>query len=349
MRRKICLILNSKLIFIERVEVYLSDETSVYFVLTGPCPNAHVTKACSNDSLWNAIFDQENRIPARASNWWAIGRLIAETVRLADFYPSLNSLTRRPLDQLDPLQRSALPVANFYIHCAPCACLVQTAISVSQDIASPLLRITVRPDDRLRAECCYQTDRVERLSCIVKRIKQQEIDRWTMSGDITYLDRWWMERRLHELDTERTSSLSIAEQVFFEYLLTKNCAGILFIGELEDCLPLMEVIPFPKMARIPRETEIYQMKKREFQDDDETEFERIYLGTYTPKKSKPAKGSTVNLPVQAKAIEPSVPDVTKVENPIVLQTMSEADGLNAITQLNHETPLPVTSHSGAGG
>jgi hypothetical protein len=292
------------------------------------------------------VFNGENIITPRAGDWWTIGRLIAETVQLADFYPYVSSLTMHRYKDLDELQRAALSIANFYIHCAPCACLIQTAFSVCKDIASTLLRVTIRPDDRLRADCCSQENRAEGISLLVKGIKQQEANtkNYRMDGQIKYFDRWWMERRLQELDTEPTSSLSTAEQVFFEYLGAKKCAGIIILGELDDCLPLMQVRPFPIMARIPRETEIYQMKKMEWPfDDDEDEFERIFLGTYTPKNFKPGRELAASPVVQAAPLRPSVPGAAAVVHSRTVQTISPPDSPNAKHQKRSSS---VASRSG---
>jgi hypothetical protein len=44
-------------------------------------------------------------------------------------------------------------------------------------------------------------------------------------------------------------------------MANKKCAGIVILGEVENCVPLMEIAPFPSFRTTPIATQIFQMKK----------------------------------------------------------------------------------------
>jgi hypothetical protein len=99
------------------------------------------------------------------------------------------------------------------------------------------------------------------------------------------VDKLWIEQRLFELEEKGyfQSSSNIVNQatgIFESHRSPMGTAGIIILGELDYCLPIMHCAPFPLKPRMPRETEIFQMDGIHGESES---WERTFLGTYTPK------------------------------------------------------------------
>ena len=181
-----------------------------------------------------------------------------------------------------------LPLGNVYVYCAPCACALRTALTVCVQGSSKYLRYKTRVDDRICASCCPETTKMDRLISLVTTIKEIEAALTSETSEIHptwvgHIDRVWIEQRVYRLEEELyaqsdpRSRLESGAELLTEFGPEAKLTGIVFLGELSYCQWMLQTQPFPWKARIPKETEIYQLtKKRQGWD-------REYLGTYTPR------------------------------------------------------------------
>jgi hypothetical protein len=238
-----------------------------------------------------------------AGNPGSIGRRIAATLPPGNFTEvDLNMLAQKSEDD-NAIQKTCLPVANIYVYCPPCACLISTALSIctyTGSHAETFFEFYVRPDDRLISSCCPNEDRSLGLTSLVRTIKDREATEWNatyLSSPFRRLDRQWMEQRLFEIEeTEHVqsfeSSCTLAGKLFNSHRSERTTAGIVILGELEYCLPIMQSAPFVPKPRIPRETEIFQMHNLYEDSEGKRVWNRTYLGTYTPKPIRGMSTST---------------------------------------------------------
>jgi len=190
---------------------------------------------------------------------------------------------------MSDFRRDLLPLASLYIccaPCAPCACLVSSAFAMCEEFslrARTFFSFAVRPDDRLMSSCCTVGERSIGLLSIIQKLKDLDLSRSGI-GLRKHLDRTWIEQRLyqleemHQLDAS-TNVSALARQVFQSHESEDTCAAIIILGELGYCLPIMHTPLFPSLPRIPRETEIYRMKK----EISGPLWSRKYLGAFTAK------------------------------------------------------------------
>ena len=88
-----------------------------------------------------------------------------------------------------------------------------------------------------------------------------------ITGDLTLIDRLWVEQRLYDIEEETDLPQPISKlaemggKILSSHDSDEKTAGIVILGESTYCLPIMRSRPFPSTARMPKETEIFQMKK----------------------------------------------------------------------------------------
>lgn len=141
--------------------------------------------------------------------------------------------------------RALLPLVTVYIYCSPCACLIHTALMVCDKVTSSLVKVAIRPDDRLVSRCCTASDRTLGLKSILDYVRQWEINSIRNSEITRFLDRIWLERRFDHMEYEQA----------YEYKESgKNHAIIL--GEVDSLAQLLQKAP----GRIPKETEIWAFR-----------------------------------------------------------------------------------------
>lgn len=203
-----------------------------------------------------------------------------------------------------------LPLGNVYVYCAPCACAVRTALTICAYGSLQYLQYITRVDDRISASCCPESTKMDRLISLVATIKEIEAtEALQMTGVntrwIEYIDRVWIEQRVYRLEEEfyaqsfSRSTVVNGQELFAEFQSESKETGVVFLGELDHCLWMLQTQPFPWKARIPKETEIYKLAKT----TADSGWERIYLGTYTPRKFKaytsyPTSPSFLDLPIK---------------------------------------------------
>lgn len=201
---------------------------------------------------------------------------------------NLNGLLGRSDPESSVLKELSLPVASLYIYCAPCACLLTTALSICTDAgarAKMFFELLVRPDDRLVSSCCYQEDRSFGLASLMTKVREIE-SLPSVVNDLDHLDRTWIEQRLFALEETELPQHSdnideMGVQVLSSHHSDSKTAGIVILGEVGYSLPIMDAAPFTTIGRTPKETEMWQMKR--LQVDDRQKWTRKYLGTFTPK------------------------------------------------------------------
>lgn len=264
---------------------------SIYFVLSGGCRKQVSRSPCQLSKLGKDCEEEKNSILSlQIPLAWSVGNRISKTLDPSRFTSvDLDDLMGKADDQLTALNKLALPVATVYIYCAPCACLLATAFDICKKVDSrttTYFQFVVRPDDRLVSNCCSQKDRSLGLVSIIERIRDIESST-SLTNHLCYIDRTWVEQRLYELEEETDQPQvtgKIAEmggKVLSSHNSEEKTAGIVILGELEYCLPIIRSPPFPSNPRIPKETEIFQMKNRII--NKKYEWVRTFLGTYTAK------------------------------------------------------------------
>jgi hypothetical protein len=282
---------------------------SIYFVLTATCVNGQLESPCSLADLGSQCVKSENNIFAYPGS---IGGRIAATLKLSNFTSvDLDVLTQN-FGEENELRKTCLPVANIYLYCSPCACLVSAALSICSLIGNrskTFFKFSIRPDDRLVSSCCLNEDRSLGLGSLVQMIKGKEARHGFLPTPIYLLDRQWMEQRLFEIEeTEDVQSFqdsaTLAKQLFASHRSERTTAGIVVFGELEYSLPIMQSAPFVPKPRIPRETEIFQM--RSDYENGKRVWNRTYLGTYTPKLIQGMSIGTTIRPISSLASITSV-------------------------------------------
>jgi hypothetical protein len=270
---------------------------SIYFVLTGQCGDQVSRQPCELNDLGTDCTNNLKCIVNNnvATSHWSIGKCITDTLdpeQMTDI--DLDTLLLKNDEELTELQKLALPLASIFIYCAPCACLVATALAICRDAgrrATTYFQFLIRPDDRLISTCCSQKDRSVGLVSVVEKIKDIErIATYNANSPLNAVDKFWVEQRLFELEENEypgssADLLEMGGKVFSEHKSGKKTAGIIVLGEVEYSLPLMQAPPFLSTPRVPKETEIFQMNKDTYRDG-KYHWSRKYLGTYTP-KTKP--------------------------------------------------------------
>jgi hypothetical protein len=241
----------------------------------------------------------ENSILAPSSrSHWSIGRRVIDTLDPDLFTTlSLDTLIKRShYDELVDSHKTDRPVGIIYIYCAPCACLMATALEICRQAstrANAFFSFLIRPDDRLASSCCSNADRGIGLVSLVEGIRNYEITASSSLEDLEFVDKQWIEKRLFEIDeldqVQPSTDISEMARGIFKSHESSKKSTIIILGELDYCLPIMHCPPFPLKPRIARETEIFQMQAE--RSGDQNLWRRKYLGTYTPKPLSPSAAS----------------------------------------------------------
>jgi hypothetical protein len=296
--------------------------------LGSPCELADLGTRCSKKN--------DNIVAGHAGQPGSIGQRIAATLDPGLFtHVDLDALIQN-YDEGNELQQICLPVANIYIYCSPCACLVSAALSIFSGIggyATTFFRFSVRPDDRLVSSCCPNEDRSLGLASLVQMIKDKEASDGYLITPFYLLDRQWIEQRLFEIEeTEGVqsfeNSVTLAKQLLASHRSERKTAGIVVLGELEHCLPIMQSAPFIQKPRIPRETEIFQMRKAYT-----NVWNRTYLGTYTP---KPIQRTSTSTTIRTSTSSTTIPS-TRSTHPNPRQTSPPP---SPVTKRQKTSPSP---------
>ncbi|KAK3356441.1 prion-inhibition and propagation-domain-containing protein [Lasiosphaeria hispida] len=143
-----------------------------------------------------------------------------------------------------------LPLLNLFIYCSPCVCLIHTALSISQQLSSPFIKIHVRPDDRMISSCCNMVDRTLGLRSTLEQVRGWESEAAVNDSNplASFLDTVWLDRRLDRLNYE-------LPYIYREEYGKSPTKRILIIGEADYIGPLIQRAP----GRIPIPMDIWKL------------------------------------------------------------------------------------------
>lgn len=293
-----------------------------------------------------------------------LGRRITKSMNVKFDSDDLEMLRQANYDVSD-FQNAAieanLPLGNVYVYCAPCACAVRTALTVCVQGSSKYLPYKTRVDDRICASCCPETTKMDRLISLVTTIKEIEAALISETSGfntawVGHLDRVWIEQRVYRLEEEiyaqndPRSRLESGAELLTEFAKQEKATGIVFLGELDYCQWMLQTQPFPWKARVPKETEIYQLEKTKNRQG----WDRKYLGTYTPRNftataSYLTSGTSMKPPKleAAKTLSSLRPTLSPAPPDLECQNSEEQEGKdskeNPRVQASTSTPISQNS------
>jgi hypothetical protein len=139
--------------------------------------------------------------------------------------------------------KALLPIITVYIYCSPCARIIHTALRVCRRLTSSLVKVVVRPDDRLASSCCTASDLILGLKSIFDYVRQWEANLTATAAPeiVKFLDRLWLERRINHIEYEQK----------YEYQESRKGHAII-LGEVDCLAQLLQKAP----GRIPKAMEI---------------------------------------------------------------------------------------------
>lgn len=145
--------------------------------------------------------------------------------------------------------QAKLPLLQVHVYCAPCVCLLHSAIELCKSLESPFVKAQFRPDSRLTASCCSIVDRSEGMRKLSEWVRDAEAEATGHESSIiaTYLDMVWLDQRLEHLDYEQPYNFQDRSGIKRWYLI---------LGEADHTSHLVQ----QAAGRIPRATDIWHFK-----------------------------------------------------------------------------------------
>ncbi|KAK4153496.1 prion-inhibition and propagation-domain-containing protein [Chaetomidium leptoderma] len=245
-----------------------------YFVLTSPCRRQTTGELCDVRVLGSQVADMELSYPSygfQRFRWDVstrsgtgcntIGCLVQDAIGVKKVVQDevedgiLGNLLRIGADSQEatPEQEAfihaKLPLLQVYVYCAPCVCLLHTAIELCRSLESPFVKAQFRPDSRLAASCCSTVDRSEGMRRLSEWVRDWEAEATTHQSNIiaTHLDMAWLDQRLEHLDYEQPYNFQESADVGRRYLI---------LGEADHTSHMVQKAP----GRIPTATDIWHFK-----------------------------------------------------------------------------------------
>jgi hypothetical protein len=243
---------------------YLSENTkkSLYFVNTPECLNLTTSTPCPT-------IEAANKLTHLGSEKIHING--AESLRT--FFPNLARAGNHHLDE-------TLPYGVIYVHTSPCQWAIQTAVDIAIVLEREQLKAVVRVDDRISSSCAQSTaDCIVALQSLLAHLDTLE-PRPSPIGK--YPDRRWLDQRLYSLESEFAATddslrMSSTMDIFSDDNFGNPFAGLIIVGEVDFCIPLLQAEPFPWTPRVPREYEIYEITHKG------SGYHRKYIGRLAPR------------------------------------------------------------------
>jgi hypothetical protein len=272
------------------IPIYQSK--AIYFVFTSTCLSEISGTSCNDKTLGLRSLDKKgpNFLLRDSRNVkWSLGKRLTDAVNPQFDWESLQILQQNNYEFPD-IQKlaleSSLPSQKVDIYCAPCACAIQTAVRICSHESTKLIQYLTKVDDRIPVSCCPETSKMACLSSLLVKIQEDESGLLTGTPGletswIQYIDRVWIEQRIYTLETQlydRETYKSIHDSIN-ELLSTFPGRNSVFLGELDQCLWILQTPPFPWTPRMPKENEIYELQKNTKADL----WEKKFLGTFTPR------------------------------------------------------------------
>lgn len=173
-----------------------------------------------------------------------------------------------------------LPFGIIYIHTNPCQCAIQTALCIADALNDDYLKAVVRIDERISSSCFRSiADRIVVLQSMLAHLDTLEPFAGPSSKSLwRHMDRTWLDQRLYTLEsdltTEDSSAMSSATDIFSEENYPNHFAGLIIVGEVDFCTPLLQAEPFPWTQRFPRKCEVFEISHIA------SEYSRKYVGRF---------------------------------------------------------------------
>ncbi len=288
--------------------VYLDVRVGIFFVLTETCRTQGSETPCDQLRLGPMSFVLENSFiaPGSIRTRSAPGYRITKHIDVSYFVSpdtglkTLEAVKARAIENDEPApEDDGRYRAKVYIYCPPCACHIVTALEVCQySYKKDLVDFCVRIDHRQKTSCSASVSTIEGLISVVDHLKEEEKEKIMKEHtvkSVKAIDREWLEKQIYEYTEEdRMATFSPIEQLARVVEFHKDepsCAAIILLGEADYCIPLMEAPPFPPLepGRLPRETQLFKMWIKWFNDSRRYRWDREYMGTYSPKDPLPRK------------------------------------------------------------
>jgi Prion-inhibition and propagation len=252
----------------KRFRLSLSSGTFLYFILTGVCFLQGTDGRCNSTNLGAMTL-----------------RTLGES-----FFPGRGTVVNKkwlPTERITQCIKEGND-GTMYVYCGLCTCALRTALSICETEERVRVECFVRPDDRIETSCQSAGTPLNRLICLLDMLKSIEampIDeaREFDNANLALIDRVWLEQRIYQLEEEFYDEVTNKDRIdagaeLFEELKDSNSSRtvIVILGELEACQWMMQTPPFPRTARMPKETEIHQLSGA-------PNWKRDFLGTFTPR------------------------------------------------------------------
>jgi hypothetical protein len=276
----------------------LSWKSSVIFVIVPVCQNYVLNAACRYNHLGEMIFMQNCSYLPSSEGFWGLSERIGEKIDVNMFISSemtslISGQSGYDVDEKikDDYIESQLPFAKLFFYCAPCICSIQATLKMSAKLSTRLLRCVVRVDDGISSSCGHEKGKSTALKSIIEfmdtcesGIVDPELIKGKNTGHIEFLDRPWIEQRLFDLDDNQygyrplPSIQSTIARIFAQHKGDSRTAGIVILGEFEQCTSIMQAPPFRADPRPLLERGVYQMRGK-------NPWERKFLGTFATRPS----------------------------------------------------------------
>jgi hypothetical protein len=169
---------------------------------------------------------------------------------------------------------------------------VRTALAICTSQESKTIRCFVRVDGRIDVDCLAQGTELDRLYSLLDMIKVLEANPKLSKGMYNYqltqfVDRIWLESRIYRLEEEiyegamKRGAFERGVELFAELKedIESKTTAFVILGKIDACHWMLHTPPFPWTPRMPKETEMYQLKW----SGQPKKWERIFLGTFTPR------------------------------------------------------------------
>jgi hypothetical protein len=141
-----------------------------------------------------------------------------------------------------------LPFGIVYIHTSPCQWAIQTAVDIAGALNNDQFKVVVRVDDRISNSCFQSTaDRIAVLQSMLAHLDTLEL---YVGVPWNYLDRTWLDQRLYSLESDFAATndslpMSSTMDIFSKENYQGPFAGLIIMGEVDFCTPLLQAEPFP--------------------------------------------------------------------------------------------------------
>lgn len=237
-----------------------------FIVLTGSCPDIDATSHCHEHRVGTQAFSVGLSFSCSHTYKWNLGRRLLGQI---------NHFLGADLDEIRNRRYQHLkvenelpdidPLGSVYIYCAPCACQIETALSLCRGKGiSEFLDFAVRIDDRIPSSCRRMTTGAVLLSRLRDDIGEQVAYGRGYSGT-EHIDWPWLEQRIYKLDQEACEATNACSSDLLERISSEDhtsgreTAAIIIMGEADLCSPMLEKLPPSGKARMPRETDLYEL------------------------------------------------------------------------------------------